>query len=397
MQSGIVYWITGLSGSGKTTIGNMLYYKLREERDNVVILDGDILKEIVGKSGYSTEERKQRAYKYSNMCKMLADQGITVICCTIAMYDEVRQWNRDNISSYVEIYLDVPMELLIKRDQKGLYSRYNNGVINNLAGMDIEVETPKNPDIVFNNDGTKNVKQIVKEIKEYKPKDGDDYDRDTEYWNDYYKNRKEIEPPTEFAKSVSDFILDECKKEESILTEKKLMDIGCGNGRDSRYFAGLGLNVIGVDAAKEAISELSEEFDNSNITFVCDDFVKSKTLYQIGYDYCYSRFSLHAISAKQQHILLKNIYTCLKKSGLLFIEVRGISDTLYGKGKQVSKNAFIYNGHYRRFADKDELKDELENIGFDIEYAEESSGFAIYKDEDPVAIRIICRKANYND
>ena len=91
MQKGTLYWITGLSGAGKTTIGNALYYRLKQNLDKLVILDGDILKKIVGDSlGYSKDDRKKRAYCYSNLCKILTDQGISVVICTIAMYDEVR-------------------------------------------------------------------------------------------------------------------------------------------------------------------------------------------------------------------------------------------------------------------------------------------------------------------
>ena len=110
VKNGILYWITGLSGSGKTTVGNRLYYELRQDKDNVVLLDGDLLKSIVGDElGYSESDRRKRAFKYAKICKMLTDQGIIVICCTIAMYDEVRDWNRKNNKAYVEVFLDVPM------------------------------------------------------------------------------------------------------------------------------------------------------------------------------------------------------------------------------------------------------------------------------------------------
>ena len=94
-KDGVLYWITGLSGAGKTTIGNRLYYELRKENDNVILLDGDILKKIVSDTpGYTAEDRKKRAIKYAMLCKTLTDQGMIVICCTIAMFDEVRMWNR---------------------------------------------------------------------------------------------------------------------------------------------------------------------------------------------------------------------------------------------------------------------------------------------------------------
>ena len=128
MGKGTLYWITGLSGAGKTTIGNALYYELKKKQDNLIILDGDILKKLVGNSlGYSQSDRKKRAYYYSNLCKTLTDQGISVVICTIAMYDEVRDWNRANIEKYVEIFLNVNKDILMKRDRKGLYSGQSAG------------------------------------------------------------------------------------------------------------------------------------------------------------------------------------------------------------------------------------------------------------------------------
>ena len=71
MNKGILYWITGLSGAGKTTIGNRLYYQLKSQNQNTVILDGDILKKIAGKDlGYGREERLERAYRYSALESM---------------------------------------------------------------------------------------------------------------------------------------------------------------------------------------------------------------------------------------------------------------------------------------------------------------------------------------
>ena len=137
MGKGTLYWITGLSGAGKTTIGNALYYELKKKQDNLIILDGDILKKLVGNSlGYSQSDRKKRAYYYSNLCKTLTDQGISVVICTIAMYDEVRDWNRANIEKYVEIFLNVNKDILMKRDRKGLYSGQSAGKIENVAGME---------------------------------------------------------------------------------------------------------------------------------------------------------------------------------------------------------------------------------------------------------------------
>ena len=103
------------------------------------------------------------------------------------MYDEVREWNRKNNKGYVEIFLKVPMEVLIKRDQKGMYSQYQKGKIKNLAGMDMEVEFPRNPDILLENDGTITIEECVNRILQFRVSYSSDYDRDTVYWNWFYE------------------------------------------------------------------------------------------------------------------------------------------------------------------------------------------------------------------
>lgn len=161
-KAGMLYWITGLSGAGKTTIGTGLYNELRRKQDNVVFLDGDILKDIIdGQPGYNEADRRKRAMKYAMLCKMLTEQGMAVICCTISMYDEVREWNRKNNKCYIEVFLKVSIETLIKRDQKGMYTRYQKGEFKNLAGLDMQVEFPKNPDIVIENNGSVTVTECV--------------------------------------------------------------------------------------------------------------------------------------------------------------------------------------------------------------------------------------------
>lgn len=169
MGKGTVYWITGLSGAGKTTIGTVLYQQLKEKMDNVVLLDGDAIRNALGNDlGYSDSERRKGAYRNGGICKLLSDQGIHVICCTIAMYDEIRDWNRVNIENYVEVFLDVPYDILKKRDQKGLYSGLDKGDASNVAGMDLQVEFPKHPDLIIDNSGQMSAEYIVNKILMYK-------------------------------------------------------------------------------------------------------------------------------------------------------------------------------------------------------------------------------------
>ena len=166
MKKGNVYWVTGLSGAGKTTIGNLLYNRIKEKKDNVVWLDGDVLREVYHTKDYSDEGRFNLAMQHGRLCKMLSDQGIDVVICVIAMYEKCRQWNRENIKNYYEIYLRVSMEELIRRDQKLLYSKVLKKEITNVMGMDIPFEEPKKPSVIIDNNGLETPEQILEKILE---------------------------------------------------------------------------------------------------------------------------------------------------------------------------------------------------------------------------------------
>lgn len=244
------------------------------------------------------------------------------------------------------------------------------------------MEFPKNPDIIIENDGTITISDCVNKIMEYKVNVKDTFDRDVNYWNQYYlRKEKEIQEPSDFAKFVLPYME----------THKKIMDIGCGNGRDSIYFSQNGLEVTGVDASEEAISHLNQ-YNRKNSMFVCDDFVTCKALYQVQYDYFYSRWTIHAVSEKQEWELLKNVSSAIKKKGLFFIEVRSIKDDLFGKGTKIAKNTYSYNDHFRRFIVKKELEEKLEKLEFEIIYEKEDKGLSKTTVSDPVLIRIIARK-----
>lgn len=382
-NEGILYWITGLAGAGKTTIGNRLFYELRKKKPNVIILDGDVLKNLVNDTpGYSDAERRNRAMKYAMLCKNLTNQGIIVICCTIAMYDEVRTYNRQHNKGYIEVFLDVPVEVLKKRDQKGMYSQFESGKVQNLAGFDVQVEFPKDPDLVLKNDGTLTVGECVEEILKLDARYTNDFDRDTQYWNEYYSKNLALEIPSPFAEFVGGYL------EKG----KSLLELGCGNGRDSLFFASMGIEVTGIDTSDATIENLNLKTDMENCYFICDDFVCSPALFVTQFDYCYSRFSIHAINEAQEIEVMRNVYGALKQNGKFFIETRSINDDLFGKGEKAGENAYIYDGHYRRFIVKEDLEKNALSAGFHILYSEENRGFAPLGDVDPPIIRMILQK-----
>lgn len=167
MEWGKVYWITGLSGAGKTTVGKLLYEYIQKKKKNVVFLDGDTLREVFGNDlGHSREDRRKSAERNSKLCELLSGQGIDVVCCTISMFHDIRRWNRDHMKQYYEIYLKVPLKTLKDRNQKSLYSSITEGIVKNVWGMDIDVEEPLNADILIINDGRYSPKQVVEQITE---------------------------------------------------------------------------------------------------------------------------------------------------------------------------------------------------------------------------------------
>ena len=122
--------------------------------------------------------------------------------------------------------------------------------------------------------------------------------------------------------------------------------------------------------------------------FLCGDFVNDTKIYSQKYHYAYSRFTLHAITFTQQNELLTNIQHVLEPGGRVYIEARTLRDDLYGKGEAAGDNAFIYDGHYRRFIEPENLAGIMSAMGYKIISLQESNGFSKTKDSDPVLMRL---------
>jgi len=162
---GRVFWITGLSGAGKTTLGKELWGRLRAAGRPVIFLDGDALRAAIAEDlGHSAGNRRQSAMRIARLCRLLAEQGADVVCATISLFHEVQRWNRENIPGYREIYLRVPIYEIRRRDNKGLYARSPRGGARNVVGIDVPAEAPKAPDLVLGNYGALDVATAVDRI-----------------------------------------------------------------------------------------------------------------------------------------------------------------------------------------------------------------------------------------
>ena len=166
MEKGTFYWISGLSGAGKTTIGTMFYNYLKGKKDNVVLIDGDVLREITGDSDFSEAGRDNRVKKNARLFALLTDQGIDVVNCSIGLRNKYREWNRELITNISEIYIKVSMEELIRRDPKGLYRRALNKETSNVYGVDLPYDEPENPAVVVVNEGDTTPEDALRQIIE---------------------------------------------------------------------------------------------------------------------------------------------------------------------------------------------------------------------------------------
>ncbi len=158
------YWMTGLSATGKTTLSKLLVEYIRSTGRQVIKLDGDELRRILADKSYTREERIALAMRYSRLCQLLSSQGIDVVIAVIGLFKEIHTWNRENIPNYIEIFIDTPLDELKRRDPKNIYKRHESGEINNVAGLDLKVDIPANPDVHLKWSDKKTIDSMFQEL-----------------------------------------------------------------------------------------------------------------------------------------------------------------------------------------------------------------------------------------
>ena len=163
-KKGNVFWITGLPGAGKTTIGKQLRLLLSKEGVSSILIDGDEIRKIQKNFKYDSHSRLKQAYLYSNLCKLLSEQGHDVVCCTISLFHAVHMYNRMNIPLYKEIFLNATANLLFKRNKKDLYKNSRNHITSKHEVLGYEYGTPKTPDLVLKVDNGESANALAKKI-----------------------------------------------------------------------------------------------------------------------------------------------------------------------------------------------------------------------------------------
>lgn len=147
---GCTVWMTGLPGSGKTTIALDLEKKLRAMDRNVEILDGDeVRKGLSSDLGFSKEDRQRHAKRVTYVAKVLSRNGVITLVGLISPFKAFRQYAREEIGDFIEVFVDTSLDECIKRDPKGLYKMALAGEIKDLTGLQDPYEAPEDPELVI--------------------------------------------------------------------------------------------------------------------------------------------------------------------------------------------------------------------------------------------------------
>jgi adenylylsulfate kinase len=170
-EDGFCLWFTGLSGSGKTTITNVLVKELRRRGAKLEVLDGDIVRQNLSKGlGFSKEDRDTNIRRVAFVADLLSRNGVPVITAAISPYREIRDEARAKMDGrFIETYVKASVEECERRDVKGLYAKARAGEIKEFTGVSDPYEPPDNPELVIDTESQapeESAKQILDYLEE---------------------------------------------------------------------------------------------------------------------------------------------------------------------------------------------------------------------------------------
>ena len=198
--------------------------------------------------------------------------------------------------------------------------------------------------------------------------------KDNQYWDEIYSSNKISHEPSSFARHV---------EKSHFQNGKSLLELGCGNGRDSLFFAQNGKEVLALDFSTKTITNLSS-MNVKGVNFLHQDFSDLTSFREL--DYVYSRFTMHSIDEATEEKVFSQLSQVLKVGGLFLMEARSTKDERLEKtfGKD----------HFRRYLDFEITIEKLKNLGFQIIEKEERRGLSPYRQEDPFLIRVVAKNCN---
>lgn len=156
-HSSLVVWLTGLSGSGKSTIADHLEQYLFKKGIHTANLDGDLLRTGLNKDlGFSEEDRSENIRRIAEISKILSDNGLVVIAAFVSPFSKDRNLVKKTVGeeNFIEIFVQTSIEECERRDVKGLYRKARKGELKNFTGIDSPYENPINPDLIIDTEKT---------------------------------------------------------------------------------------------------------------------------------------------------------------------------------------------------------------------------------------------------
>ena len=170
-MKGVTVWFTGLPCSGKTTIADRVAEILKKEGYKVERLDGDIVrKHLTRDLGFTKEDREENLRRVGFVAKLLTRNGVIVLASFVSPYREIRKYLREEIGSFIEVYVKASPEECARRDVKGMWAKAKAGEIKNFTGHDDPYEEPENPELILNTEEEsveESTKKVIDFLKEY--------------------------------------------------------------------------------------------------------------------------------------------------------------------------------------------------------------------------------------
>jgi adenylyl-sulfate kinase len=166
LKKGLTLWLTGLSGSGKSTIANALTGKLSKNNQDFALemLDGDEIREHLNKDlGFERKDRITNIQRIAFLAGKISKHNVLVIVPVIAPYKEARELARTYSKNFLEVFIKASLEKVEERDVKGLYQKARAGEIKNFTGISDPYEVPENPDLILNTEET-NINDSVEKL-----------------------------------------------------------------------------------------------------------------------------------------------------------------------------------------------------------------------------------------
>lgn len=160
-KKGILFFITGLAGSGKTAIAKKIKKKIISLYGPTLLINGDDVRKISSFYKYTYEERLSLSKKFCKFAKFVTNQKINVIFASVGMMHKTREWYKNSVDNYIEIYIKADLNKIIKQKRKKIYQNKKSG---NIVGVTIKPEFPKRPNITIKNDFKKSLDDLASNL-----------------------------------------------------------------------------------------------------------------------------------------------------------------------------------------------------------------------------------------